>query len=76
MFVSYCNVIGNYTVGSLFKKTTWIYFTLLQCIISWINVCRFTDHSPGSLDINVLFYVVIIFWLNANISEEHTVNIA
>jgi hypothetical protein len=58
----YCNIIGDYTVGSLVKNARWIYFTLLQLIISWINVCRFTNHSPDYLYINVLFCFVILFF--------------
>jgi hypothetical protein len=42
---TYGNVIGDYTVGSLVKNIRWIYFTLLQLIISWINVCCFTNQS-------------------------------
>jgi hypothetical protein len=62
MFWISCNVISVYTVGSLFKNTRWVYFTLLQLIISWINVCHFTNHSPDYWDINVLFYVVVLFF--------------
>jgi hypothetical protein len=55
----YCNIIKDYKVGSLFKNTRWTYFTLLQLTMSWINVCRFSNHSPGYLEMNVLFYIVL-----------------
>jgi hypothetical protein len=32
----------------LFKNTRWNHFTLLQ-FISWVNTCRFTNHSPAYL---------------------------
>jgi hypothetical protein len=55
----YCNIIGDYTVDSLCRNTRRIYFAILQLIISWVNACRFVNHSPGYLDINVLLYVVL-----------------
>jgi hypothetical protein len=61
-WVCNCNVISDYTVGSLLKNTRWIYFTLLEVIISWINGCCFTNHSPDYLDINVCFYVINPFF--------------
>jgi hypothetical protein len=30
--------MSDYTVGSLFESERWIYFTLLQLIISWMSV--------------------------------------
>jgi hypothetical protein len=57
----YWNVIGDYTVGYLFKNIRWIYFTPLQLIISWINVHRFTNHSNDYLDTNHLFYGIMFF---------------
>jgi hypothetical protein len=56
-----CNNIGYCTVGSLYKNTRWIYFRLLQFIISMIG-CRFTHHSSDYLDINVRSCVVILFF--------------
>jgi hypothetical protein len=50
-------VTDGYTVDSLFERTRWISFAVLQLIMSWINACRFTNHSPHYRDINVLIYV-------------------
>jgi hypothetical protein len=33
-----------------------IYFTLLQLIISWINICHFTNYSPDYLDMCSLLH--------------------
>jgi hypothetical protein len=33
------------------ENTRWIYFTVLQLTISWINDRRFTNHGPDYLNI-------------------------
>jgi hypothetical protein len=57
-----CCVNGDYAVGSLTKNTSCIYFKLLQLIISCINICGFTDNSPGYPDVNIHFYVVMLIF--------------
>lgn len=55
----YCNIIGDYTLSSIFRNTRWIFshyynwlFLGLISVTSWI--------SPGYLDINVLSCFAIV----------------
>lgn len=55
MIILYCNVISDFTLGSLFKAR--------DRFISQLNIsCLFTNRSPDYLDINVLFYVLKLFF--------------
>jgi hypothetical protein len=49
------------TAAKLSKFKKMHYFTLTTDY-TWINICRFINHSPGYLDVNVLFCFVILLF--------------
>jgi hypothetical protein len=71
--ITYCDIIGDYTVGSLFKNTGWIYFTILQLlccydcanifesiIVSPSDLLRLTTTKPQQIILVILFFMMVI----------------
>jgi hypothetical protein len=54
--ILYCDVIGDYIMGSLFKDM------LLHLSIFWIDVCCFTSHCSGYWDKDIVFIIILFFW--------------